>query len=62
MTTNSCPFCGVLTDLPHETQEACISALHAEIARVRAVVDRVRQRSPEAGESEPADEPPAGIK
>jgi hypothetical protein len=62
MTTNTCPFCGVLTDLPHETQEACISALHAEIARVRAVVDRVRHRSPDADESDPRDDPPAEIK
>ena len=37
----SCPFCGVGTDLPHETQEACIAALHAEIARMRQVVDRL---------------------
>jgi hypothetical protein len=37
----SCPFCGVGTDLAHETQEACIAALHAEIARMRQVVDRL---------------------
>jgi hypothetical protein len=37
----SCPFCGVGADLPHETQEACIAALHAEIARMRQVVDRL---------------------
>ena len=32
----NCPFCGVATDVPHETQEGCIQALHAEIARMRA--------------------------
>lgn len=37
----SCPFCGVGADLPHETQEACIAALQAEIARMRQVVDRL---------------------
>ena len=41
MTATSCPFCGVGTDLPHETQEACIAALHAEIARMRLVVERL---------------------
>ena len=37
----SCPFCGTGTDLPHETQEACIAALHSEISRIRQVVDRL---------------------
>ena len=37
----NCPFCGVSTDVPHETQEGCIEALHAEIARLRGVLDRV---------------------
>ena len=35
----SCPFCGTGTDLPHETQEACIAALHSEISRIRRVVE-----------------------
>jgi uncharacterized small protein (DUF1192 family) len=30
----------VLTNFPHDTQEACISALQDEIARVRAIVNR----------------------
>jgi hypothetical protein len=42
MKMTSCPFCGVPTDLPHDTQEACISALHTEIARMREMVERVR--------------------
>jgi hypothetical protein len=38
----SCPFCGAVTDLPHESQEACIAALQDEIARTREMVERVR--------------------
>jgi hypothetical protein len=37
-----CPFCGVVTDAPHETQAGCIEALNAEIVRMRAVLDHVR--------------------
>jgi hypothetical protein len=37
-----CPFCGVVTETPHETQAGCIEALNAEIVRMRAVLDRVR--------------------
>lgn len=37
----TCPFCGVATDQPHETQESCIQALHEEIARMRAVLAHV---------------------
>lgn len=37
-----CPFCGVHTETPHETQEGCIAALHAEITRMRTVLDCVR--------------------
>ena len=39
----SCPFCGTGTDLPHETQEACIAALHSEISRVRRVVEHLNR-------------------
>jgi hypothetical protein len=38
----NCPFCGVATDIAHETQESCIQALHAEIARMRAVLHHVQ--------------------
>ena len=38
----SCPFCGTGANLPHETQEACIAALHSEISRIRHVVERLR--------------------
>jgi len=36
-----CPFCGVASPAPHESQAQCIEALHAEIARVRAVLSQV---------------------
>jgi hypothetical protein len=39
---NPCPFCGVVTEVPHETQEGCIEALHKEIARVREILELVR--------------------
>lgn len=35
-----CPFCGIAADAPHETQEGCIEALHAEITRVRDILDQ----------------------
>ena len=38
----SCPFRGATTDLPHESQEACIAALHQEIACTRKFVERVK--------------------
>ena len=44
-----CPFCGLATESPHETQGACIAALHAEISRVREIVSRMRDEEPPAG-------------
>jgi hypothetical protein len=35
----ACPFCGLATDVPHETQAGCIEALHAEIARTREILE-----------------------
>lgn len=37
-----CPFCGVTTDVAHETQEGCIEALHVEIARMRELLEYVK--------------------
>ena len=37
-----CPFCGVVTDVPHETQQLCIDALHEEIARMRNILGQVK--------------------
>ena len=39
--SSMCPFCGVVTDAPHETQGGCIEALNEEIARMRAVLEQV---------------------
>jgi hypothetical protein len=39
----ACPFCGVATEVPHETQEGCIEALHEEIGRVRSILEHVRE-------------------
>ena len=55
----TCPFCGVVTETPHETQEGCIEALHAEIERVRAVLAQVKSAEvpaprEDASESDPA--------
>jgi hypothetical protein len=33
-----CPFCGVATDVNHESQEGCIAALHQEIGRMRVIL------------------------
>jgi hypothetical protein len=46
-----CPFCGLATESPHETQEACIEALHAEISRVREIVEK--RREPEVPSGRP---------
>jgi hypothetical protein len=50
MTVTACPFCGEIIEAPHETQQACIDALIAEIVRTRQVLEQVREF--------PAPEPP----
>jgi len=47
-----CPFCGLATETPHETQEACIEALQAEISRVREIVQKLKE--PEEPSARPA--------
>jgi len=42
MSMSVCPFCGVTTETPHETQRGCIEALNVEIAKMRAVLEQVR--------------------
>ncbi len=53
-TAHACPFCGLVTDAPHETQQGCIDALHAEIARVREILDVAKpiNPSPSAGDAD----------
>jgi hypothetical protein len=48
MTHANCPFCGVATTTRHETQQACIDALHSEIAQTRRILENVTE-SPPAG-------------
>ena len=48
-----CPFCGVMTNVPHETQEGCIDALNREIARVREILELVKDPRATLRGSEP---------
>ena len=41
-----CPFCGLASELPHESQESCIAALHAEITRTRQILENVTEPLP----------------
>jgi len=50
---SNCPFCGVATEMPHETQEACIDALHAEITRMRGVLQQVKSATVPGPPDEP---------
>jgi hypothetical protein len=52
---NFCPFCGVSADVPHESQEGCIQALHAEIARMRQILEHVRDPKVSLTEDEDAE-------
>lgn len=38
----SCPFCGVATEVPHETQAGCIAALQGEIGRMRGILSTLK--------------------
>ena len=51
-TLNPCPFCGVIADVPHETQEGCIAALNTEIGRMRGLLANLKP----AGVSETVDQ------
>ena len=54
---STCPFCGIVTEAPHKTQEGCIEALHEEIARMRAVLDHLRSAAvPEPPDPEEEDD------
>lgn len=48
-----CPFCGVMTDVPHERQEGCIVALQKEIARVREILELVKDPRTDSRAPEP---------
>jgi hypothetical protein len=57
MSALRCPFCGVASDVPHETQERCIAALHAEITRLRGIVEKVKH-TPGEPDAPPVPGPP----
>jgi hypothetical protein len=52
-----CPFCGVVTDFPHENQAGCLAALAAEIARLRNVLEHVQSTAVPKPEPLPPDLP-----
>jgi len=57
-----CPFCGVATEALHESQQGCLTALTAEITRMRAVLDHVHSTKvpvPAEDEGQP-DDPATG--
>ncbi|HVH57882.1 MAG TPA: hypothetical protein VM791_16575 [Vicinamibacterales bacterium] len=50
-----CPFCGVVSDGPHESQQACIAALQSEIDQTRRVLHNVTEPLPSASIAEEKD-------
>jgi hypothetical protein len=50
-----CPFCGIVSESPHETQQACIQALHSEIERTRRILESVSEPLPQATIAEEQD-------
>jgi hypothetical protein len=50
-----CPFCGIASGVPHETQEACIQALHSEIDRTRRILENASEPPPPASIAERPD-------
>jgi hypothetical protein len=50
--SGTCPFCGMASQTPHETQAACIAALQSEIGRTKDVLVRLKS----APTLEPPDE------
>ena len=48
----NCPSCGVVTTVPHNTQERCIEALQDEILRIRQILEQV---GPQGSERRAAD-------
>ena len=54
-----CPFCGVVTEMPHENQQGCVAALAEEIARLRRVLEQSEPASvPGPVETEDASQEP----
>jgi hypothetical protein len=53
LAVGACPFCGMAAQLPHETQAACIAALHEEIGRTRDILASLK---PAGAAHRPGDE------
>ena len=60
--SNPCPFCGVLADVPHETQEGCIAALHTEIAQMRGLLANLKPTAVARTADDQDQPPPAAIR
>ena len=58
----TCPFCGVAAPVPHETQAACIAALHSEIDRMRDILAALRPAGADPEEDGEDDPPPATLR
>jgi hypothetical protein len=52
----ACPFCGVIAETPHDTQEGCIEALHNEIAKAREALQQAQRPALPVVRSKEADE------
>jgi hypothetical protein len=52
----TCPFCGLATEVYHDSQESCIAALQEEIARTRSILASLKSvgRKPQPMETEDA--------
>jgi hypothetical protein len=58
----ACPFCGVAAPVPHETQAACIAALHSEIGRMRDILATLKPAGADPLAEAPDDAAPASIR
>jgi hypothetical protein len=56
---NPCPFCGVVAEAPHETQEGCIAALNSEIAQMRGLLANLKPAGNAAADERDETEPPS---
>jgi hypothetical protein len=54
----NCPFCGVETDAPHESQQACICALTVEVQRMRTLVQQLKSPAEPSTPAKPEDPVP----
>ena len=59
---NPCPFCGVMVEVPHESQERCIAALHTEIGRMRGILANLKPAGVPHPPDEPDEQPAAAIR